>query len=641
MPDKTNREHADPSARPRSPHRGEHLEHERASQPAAQEKPPYSSSLLADPRLHMRGNHPVQIAAMQRMQQTHGNRAVRRTLQRTAHAPTRQLQASQVGMGVQRWPFSWGMGGKAGTSTGAAPTVEKKKQPVKGTEVMKFGLVAKVDPHLSLWADPDQTGPALAQLKFNDRIFVRTEVPGDLYYVVTRDGKQGYIWKKKVFLNPPEPNATLHQVEAGQYAYAVARKFYSNDIQDDADLRFYVNALVHVNGGVGNPNKGIYRKADDDEDWEETKTTAGKYIWIPSARYALTLRGIVKKGSRKETVKGWFQAGAEWITEFAKGLLEGGKQSLLSLFSIELAEKIWELMQSDFSDIAVAIYEWVTELTWEKVENFFGGLADRFNEFEAKWNNKNVFKAARFQGHVIGFVLMDFVVGAVAGAALKMASRLPGVALRAVEGLAESRRLVTVAKELGIARKIETAANEARLAQAAAKKLEKEAAEAAAKKLEKEAAEAAAKQGAKATTPTHKPDPSRTPGGKATKIEAGDDVSTVRSLTKENESAQKLAKGGYDVVQNPKVPGGKNPDYLIEGRVFDNYAPSTSKVRNIYSEIKTAKVDSGQATRIVLNLDDSPVTIEALTKQFKDWPMSGLDEIIIVRGDKVIPFFPF
>src|SRR3982074_3572182 len=46
--------------------------------------PAYSAALLTDARVRARGNAPTRAAALQRMQQTYGNRAVQRFLQRAA-----------------------------------------------------------------------------------------------------------------------------------------------------------------------------------------------------------------------------------------------------------------------------------------------------------------------------------------------------------------------------------------------------------------------------------------------------------------------------------------------------------------------------------------------------------------------------
>lgn len=129
--------------------------------------------------------------------------------------------------------------------------------------------------------------------------------------------------------------------------------------------------------------------------------------------------------------------------------------------------------------------------------------------------------------------------------------------------------------------------------------------------------------------PSGTPNPDAVPAGRVTAINPKNDADTIRALTRENESAETLAKNGYDVEQNPTVPGDKNPDYKIEGNVFDNVAPVTKNVRNIWDRIRE-KVDDGQTDRVVLNLDDTAVDRAALKKQLADWPISGLKEIIII-----------
>jgi len=65
-------------------------------------------------------------------------------------------------------------------------------------------------------------------------------------------------------------------------------------------------------------------------------------------------------------------------------------------------------------------------------------------------------------------------------------------------------------------------------------------------------------------------------------VEWRQDDETVRVLTRENESALILARHGFDVEQNPRLPCDLGPDYLIEGRAFDNAAPTAgTSARNI------------------------------------------------------------
>ena len=140
--------------------------------------------------------------------------------------------------------------------------------------------------------------------------------------------------------------------------------------------------------------------------------------------------------------------------------------------------------------------------------------------------------------------------------------------------------------------------------------------------------------------------PSGTPGGsprgRPARIKPNDAAATRRALTRQNEAAEILARAGYEVEQNPPpLPNGKEPAYKIEGEYFDCYDPSTPNARNIVSSIQGEKLMKGQAGRIGLNLDDSSVSSRDLHWQLTNYPVPGLQEIIIMKGGTVIAFFPF
>ncbi|WP_239117645.1 hypothetical protein [Paractinoplanes ferrugineus] len=121
----------------------------------------------------------------------------------------------------------------------------------------------------------------------------------------------------------------------------------------------------------------------------------------------------------------------------------------------------------------------------------------------------------------------------------------------------------------------------------------------------------------------------------------------------ESETAILLADRGYRVHLNPsksevaeaRLATGdsgnplKNPDYLIEGRVFDCYAPTepAKNVRGIHWEVKNKVVTKRQTQRVVVNLADWAGDMVALRKQFADWPIEGLKELkaITPAGDLV------
>ena len=140
--------------------------------------------------------------------------------------------------------------------------------------------------------------------------------------------------------------------------------------------------------------------------------------------------------------------------------------------------------------------------------------------------------------------------------------------------------------------------------------------------------------------PAEKPPSEGSLTGKKTQIGTDEDLEVQRSLQRENEAAETLAKNGYNVEQNPSIPEtGKNPDYKLNGEVYDCYSPSGNKPRNIASVIKD-KVAVEQAKRVVLNLDDSPVDINAVRDQLHNYPIEGLEEVIVVKDGQVISIFP-
>jgi contact-dependent growth inhibition (CDI) system CdiA-like toxin len=56
--------------------------------------------------------------------------------------------------------------------------------------------------------------------------------------------------------------------------------------------------------------------------------------------------------------------------------------------------------------------------------------------------------------------------------------------------------------------------------------------------------------------------------------------------------------------------------------------------------MKEAVAVKKQADRIVLNLEDSPIQLDAMKKQLDDWPIEGLKEVIVIKDGQVIPFWP-
>ena len=158
-------------------------------------------------------------------------------------------------------------------------------------------------------------------------------------------------------------------------------------------------------------------------------------------------------------------------------------------------------------------------------------------------------------------------------------------------------------------------------------------------------------QAAGHTLPSMPPDSARIAGGKSTPINPKQDAQTTRSYQRENESAQILAKAGFKVEQNPSITAQDridnawlsdraNPDYKIEGKIFDCLSPSSNRAFNFRDKI-VEKVNGGQTRRIVLNIEDSAVSQEELKQVLLDNPIKDLEEVLVIKGGHITYFYPF
>lgn len=141
------------------------------------------------------------------------------------------------------------------------------------------------------------------------------------------------------------------------------------------------------------------------------------------------------------------------------------------------------------------------------------------------------------------------------------------------------------------------------------------------------------------TKPSGQPDPNAKPGGTPTDTSTGS--SKLREGHRiENDSATILARAGYKISQNTGekgVNGTSDPDYNIEGKLWDCYAPSSDKRDQIRSELRDkVKKQSGS---IVINMERSPMTLEEMKAIFPH--VKGLEEAkVIDKNGNIIDAFP-
>ena len=114
-----------------------------------------------------------------------------------------------------------------------------------------------------------------------------------------------------------------------------------------------------------------------------------------------------------------------------------------------------------------------------------------------------------------------------------------------------------------------------------------------------------------------------------------------RGTQRQNETAKLLADEGCDIEMLPEdetntygLKEKSKPDYLIEGEVYDCYSPSTGNMNTIRKEISGKTKE--QAPNIVMNLDDSPLSIEQLVDNLKGNKITRLKKLIVIKDGKVV-----
>ena len=160
------------------------------------------------------------------------------------------------------------------------------------------------------------------------------------------------------------------------------------------------------------------------------------------------------------------------------------------------------------------------------------------------------------------------------------------------------------------------------------------------------------------TEPSLPVDAARKPRGVSENIPTKGDINSIRGMTKQEETSELLAKNGYDVELQPKITSEdllkepslrqkKNPDFRIEGKIFDNLAIKENPLanpKNMAMNVRDSiagKVAKGQTTRIMLNMDESKLALSDLKQVLLDNPIKNLNEIIIVKNGQISHFFPF
>jgi hypothetical protein len=311
--------------------------------------------------------------------------------------------------------------------------------------------------------DPGSAPSVPAPLPFNTRVMVvrRSTQPSAAQrwcYVTAPDsGAAGFCEERYLAIDPPEPHAQLRRVEGKETLGKIARDVYGAHIKGSNDERLYVQGLYEANkdrAGVKLTPVSLswfetaFRAGAEErtlEVYRGIEVLKGLSLWIPSNAFMQRLKasGAITTGST-ELTKAW-RAAAEvaddvieavtYASGFIVGLLEGAWSAIVDLFKgaaemIEVVAKtLYHLVSGNPGRIKDMLMKWV-----DKMKSTWGRRGWIASEFMRKWNAPGGWDRGRFQGEVLGWVMMTVLIiiatlgsGAAASAG-SLAGRFPQIA---------------------------------------------------------------------------------------------------------------------------------------------------------------------------------------------------------------------
>ena len=146
------------------------------------------------------------------------------------------------------------------------------------------------------------------------------------------------------------------------------------------------------------------------------------------------------------------------------------------------------------------------------------------------------------------------------------------------------------------------------------------------------------------------------PTGLSPVSEAGASLERKAQVDSEIHVGGAFAAAGYNTVQQPTegpnpavtrermlaegLKPGRNPDLLLENRIWDIHTPETSRPAGIRRGI-AGKVDAGQTHRVVVDVRGVGQTEAAVRAALRADPVPGLKEVVVVTEDGLgRPFRP-
>jgi Contact-dependent growth inhibition CdiA C-terminal domain len=146
--------------------------------------------------------------------------------------------------------------------------------------------------------------------------------------------------------------------------------------------------------------------------------------------------------------------------------------------------------------------------------------------------------------------------------------------------------------------------------------------------------------GRRTVVPSRRPSPEYRAEGDPEDVGPRAPAHVQESIRIQNRTADVLASAGYRVRHLRRVHGSPSPDYDIEGRAFDCYAPERNTPLDTIRTRLKSKMNQKQAYRFVVNLDRTQHSAEDLRTYFAGRASNRMQELIVIKDGVISRIWP-
>ncbi|MCB9286263.1 MAG: DUF4157 domain-containing protein [Lewinellaceae bacterium] len=334
-----------------------------------------------------------------------------------------------------------------------------------------------------IYATPSTNSEVTAHIKYGEDVFIKgANRNGQFLFVITPDGRSGWVQKEYVARDVPTTKENLYYVKEGETLSAIMKREYGEkyNIRTGDDYRIIAMAVYLMNkkNSAITINEEKFRESIQDNAltnafdpdnaenravYQSIEVNAGRNLVLPSIETIEKLKASGAIQMRSEGMNQAIDIGRETlevmedvimgIAGFSVGVAEGFFGGIWDMLTglVDAAGQLIDTLGSVFTgEIFSQIGDIYDELMAMDVDDLkqlldamLGGLISEGQQLLDNWDQSDAYDKGEFLGKVVGNILLEVLMAIFTGGsgnAAKWAGRLGKVAPKLVKILTKAEK---------------------------------------------------------------------------------------------------------------------------------------------------------------------------------------------------------